>query len=188
MLVDQRQDAQGPPIVRLGLYEVEAPDVVTVKRTQPFARAVVQPEAAAGSLSAGDLQPLATPDTLNPVLAHLPARCPQQRGDAAVAIAPVLGRQSDDGAALPVRRDDAGRADLEVRGSDDARRALRGRARAADRLTRPVVRAEGVGGVATRRGMQKALVAVARKLAIVLHRMWRDGTDVRWSAAATTEA
>jgi transposase len=28
--------------------------------------------------------------------------------------------------------------------------------------------------VAKRRGMQKALVAVARKLAIVLHRMWRD--------------
>ena len=31
--------------------------------------------------------------------------------------------------------------------------------------------------------MQKAVVAVARKLAIVLHRMWRDGTDFRWSAA-----
>ena len=38
--------------------------------------------------------------------------------------------------------------------------------------------------VAKRRGMQKALVAVARKLAIVLHRMWRDETDFRWSAAA----
>lgn len=38
-------------------------------------------------------------------------------------------------------------------------------------------------GVAKRRGMQKALVAVARKLAIVLHRMWRDGTEFRWSAA-----
>ena len=36
---------------------------------------------------------------------------------------------------------------------------------------------------AKRRGMQKALVAVARKLAIVLHRMWRDGTEFRWSAA-----
>jgi transposase len=38
--------------------------------------------------------------------------------------------------------------------------------------------------VARRRGMQKAIVAVARKLAIVLHRMWRDETDFRWSAAA----
>ncbi len=37
--------------------------------------------------------------------------------------------------------------------------------------------------VAKRRGMQKAIVAVARKLAIVLHRMWRDGTEFRWSAA-----
>jgi transposase len=37
--------------------------------------------------------------------------------------------------------------------------------------------------VARRRGMQKAIVAVARKLSIVLHRMWRDDTDFRWTAA-----
>lgn len=37
--------------------------------------------------------------------------------------------------------------------------------------------------VARRRGMQKAIVAVARKLAIILHRMWRDETDFRWTAA-----
>ncbi len=49
-------------------------------------------------MSAWDLQPLATPDALNPVLAHLPTVCSQQRGDAAVAIAPVLGRQSNNGA------------------------------------------------------------------------------------------
>lgn len=36
--------------------------------------------------------------------------------------------------------------------------------------------------VAKRRGMQKAIVAVARKLAIVLHRMWCDKTDFRWPA------
>jgi hypothetical protein len=35
---------------------------------------------------------------MNPILAHLPARGLQQRGDAAVAIAPVLGRQGDNGA------------------------------------------------------------------------------------------
>lgn len=39
--------------------------------------------------------------------------------------------------------------------------------------------------VARRRGMQKAIVAVARKLAIVLHRMWRDDTNFRWTAATT---
>ena len=31
--------------------------------------------------------------------------------------------------------------------------------------------------VAKRRGMARARVAVARKLAVILHRMWRDGTD-----------
>jgi transposase len=35
--------------------------------------------------------------------------------------------------------------------------------------------------VAKRAGMRRAKVAVARKLAVVLHRMWRDGTEFRWS-------
>lgn len=37
--------------------------------------------------------------------------------------------------------------------------------------------------IARRRGIQKAIVAVARKLAIVLHRMWRDHTEFRWTTA-----
>jgi transposase len=37
--------------------------------------------------------------------------------------------------------------------------------------------------VAKRRGMRRAIVAVARRLAIVLHRMWVDETDFRWSNA-----
>jgi transposase len=35
--------------------------------------------------------------------------------------------------------------------------------------------------VAKRRGMKRAKVAVARKLAVILHRMWIDGTSFRWS-------
>ncbi len=31
-------------------------------------------------------------------------------------------------------------------------------------------------------GFKKAKVAVARKLAVMLHRMWQDGTDFQWSA------
>lgn len=34
--------------------------------------------------------------------------------------------------------------------------------------------------VAKRRGMARARVAVARKLAVILHRMWRDGTEFRF--------
>jgi transposase len=40
--------------------------------------------------------------------------------------------------------------------------------------------------VAKRSGMRKARVAVARKLAVVMHRMWVDGTDFRWSAKEAT--
>ncbi len=35
--------------------------------------------------------------------------------------------------------------------------------------------------LANRVGFKKAKVAVARKLAVILHRMWRDGTDFIWS-------
>ncbi len=42
--------------------------------------------------------------------------------------------------------------------------------------------------VARRRGMRKARVALARKLAVILHRMWVDGTDFRWSNQETAIA
>ncbi len=35
--------------------------------------------------------------------------------------------------------------------------------------------------VARRRGAKKARVALARKLGVILHRMWVDGTDFRWT-------
>jgi transposase len=38
--------------------------------------------------------------------------------------------------------------------------------------------------VAKRQGSKKAKVALARKIAGVLHRMWVDGTEFRWSTAA----
>jgi transposase len=40
--------------------------------------------------------------------------------------------------------------------------------------------------MAPRRGMKRAKVAVARKLGVVLHRMWMDTTDFRWSAVPLT--
>ena len=42
--------------------------------------------------------------------------------------------------------------------------------------------------IARRRGMAKAKVAVARRLAVILHRMWCDGTTFRWSAGAQAAA
>ncbi len=36
--------------------------------------------------------------------------------------------------------------------------------------------------IAKRSGIRKAKVAVARKLAVILHRMWIDGTEFQWSS------
>lgn len=42
--------------------------------------------------------------------------------------------------------------------------------------------------VAQRRGMRRAAVALARRIAVILHRMWIDGTDFRFSNSAAKEA
>lgn len=42
--------------------------------------------------------------------------------------------------------------------------------------------------VAKRRGLRRAVIAVARKLAIVMHRTWVDGTTFNWSREADATA
>ena len=42
--------------------------------------------------------------------------------------------------------------------------------------------------VARRRGTKRAKVALARKLASVLHRMWVDATEFRWGKEAAAPA
>ena len=38
-------------------------------------------------------------------------------------------------------------------------------------------------GLAKRIGMRRAKVAVARKLAVIMHRIWSDHSEYRWTAA-----
>jgi transposase len=42
--------------------------------------------------------------------------------------------------------------------------------------------------LARHRGMRRAILAVARRMAVVLHRMWVDGTEFRWTNSAATAA
>ncbi len=51
------------------------------------------------------------------------------------------------------------------------------------RITRPSGLKTWGQALAQRIGARKAKVAVARKLAVVLHRMWRDNTEFRWEPA-----
>ena len=35
--------------------------------------------------------------------------------------------------------------------------------------------------IARHRGMKKAIVALARRLAVIMHRIWVDGTEFQWT-------
>jgi transposase len=38
--------------------------------------------------------------------------------------------------------------------------------------------------IAKGRGMKRAIVALARRLAVIMHRIWVDGTEFRWTREA----
>jgi transposase len=42
--------------------------------------------------------------------------------------------------------------------------------------------------IARRRGMKKAIVALARRLAVIMHRIWVDGTEFRWTRQEASAA
>ena len=84
------------------LDEVVGPDMVAVLRPQPDAGSVGQPQAPAFGLSGGNLQPLAPPDTLDPLVVDQPARSAQQLRDLAIAVAAILAGQGDDVGGQPL--------------------------------------------------------------------------------------
>src|SRR5215475_7356787 len=100
-LVDDIEHPISTSIVGAVLDKVAAPDVIAVLRAQPDARSVSQPQPASFGLLIGDLQPLASPDALDPLVIDDPARLAQQPCNLAIAVAAVslgkldnIGRQT----------------------------------------------------------------------------------------------
>lgn len=56
------------------------------------------------------------------------------------------------------------------------------------RLKRPAALKQWGLKIAQRRGIKRARVAVARKLAVILHRMWIDGTNFQWNSTPAQAA
>ncbi|WP_063800029.1 hypothetical protein [Bradyrhizobium retamae] len=52
------------------------------------------------------------------------------------------------------------------------------------RCTRPCPLREWGQALSERLGSKRAIIAVARKLAVILHHVWRDGTSFQWSIPA----
>jgi len=42
--------------------------------------------------------------------------------------------------------------------------------------------------IARHRGMKRAVVAVARRMAVIMHRMWADGIEFRWTNTTAAAA
>jgi hypothetical protein len=95
-LVDQVEHAELPSVMGTVLDEVVGPDVVAVLGPQADARAVGEPEPAPLGLLGRDLQPLPSPDPLDPLGVDPPACLAQQLGDLAIAVAAVAPGELDD--------------------------------------------------------------------------------------------
>jgi transposase len=82
---------------------------------------------------------------------------------------------------VSIRRDRPNRRNIAVRRRDDAGDALRSRPHHAGTLNEMVM-AQGLAmQIARRRGLKKAIVALTRRLAVIMHRIWADGTEFRWT-------
>ncbi len=80
-----------------GTDKVARPDMIAMLRTQPNTRSIIEPQSPSWLLLLWNLQPFATPDTLNSILAYWPAGALQQRRDPAIAIATILAGQLNNG-------------------------------------------------------------------------------------------
>jgi hypothetical protein len=90
------------PIMRAVFDKVVAPHVIAVLRPEPDARTVGEPKTPSFCLFVGNLQALAPPDPLDPLVVDEPARLTQQRGDLAIAVAAVITGKLDDVGGQPL--------------------------------------------------------------------------------------
>ncbi len=91
------------------------------------------------------------------------------------------GLPGADDAALSVRRDGLFGAHIQARRRHGAQPALRGRQLHADGGAQgPSLEGLGAARIRRRSGHKKACVALARKLAVILHRMLITGEPFRW--------
>jgi hypothetical protein len=73
------------------------------------------------------------------------------------------------------------RRDITVRSRDDADNALRSDPDPIVRSTKWSWLKAWAMKIATHRGLKKAIVALARQLAVIMHRIWVDGTEFSWT-------
>ena len=94
-LVDDAQHPERFSVVSAVCDEVVGPDMVGMLRPKPDAGVLIAPESPTPGLLVRNLQPLASPDPLDPLVVDQPAGPAQQLGDLAIAVAAILPGQVD---------------------------------------------------------------------------------------------
>ena len=82
---------------------------------------------------------------------------------------------------VSIGRDRSERQNITLRRRDDAGHALRSSSEHAAASKKWSWLKAWAMQIARRRGMKKAIVALARRLAVIMHRIWVDGTEFRWT-------
>ena len=96
VLVDHRQHPEGPAVFGTVHDEVIGPDMVPIRRPEPDAGAVIQPEPDPFGLFVEYLEPLPAPGSLHALVVHVPALVPEKGRYPPVAVAAVLSGQVED--------------------------------------------------------------------------------------------
>ena len=96
VLIEQVQYPRCATILRSGAHEVVAPRMVPALRPEPNAGSIVEPQTPPRRLLLRNLQPFATPDALDSILANMPVRPLQQSRDASVTVPSVLAGRFND--------------------------------------------------------------------------------------------
>jgi hypothetical protein len=101
-LVDDVEHADLATIVGAILDKVVGPDVIAVLGPEPDTGAVVQPKPTALGLPGRNLEPLASPDPLDPFVVDEPTGPAQQLSDLAIAVAAIVPGQLDNVSGQPL--------------------------------------------------------------------------------------
>jgi len=90
ILVNDGEEPQRSTIVCSRHHEVVAPHVVLIRWSQPYTRAIIEPESSPFWLFLRYFEPLSSPQPLYSLVIHLPSFPTKQRRYPAVAIATIL--------------------------------------------------------------------------------------------------
>ena len=169
MLFAQRPELK--PIMTPLIESLEALEVQIVRSTRPLAAQAAADPVTARLMIAPGVGPITALVFKSSI--EDPARF--SRGDDAGAFAGLAPRRSQSG-----ERDYKGR--ISKAGDPMLRRALYEAANVLiSRVKRPCALRDWGKRLAETKGANRARVAVARKLAVLLHRLWQSETDFRWA-------